>query len=318
MDTESVVQLRDELVTGVEWTRLVNCSVVATTTIAVLDWILTFDLEVSLVWRSRWTVTKFLYFLARYLPFVDCTLALYHQFSYALPASSCQTLYEVQAWLFGVGAALVELIFTLRTWAVWGKGRHFTYALLTVFCVMWVGVFVIDHLYLRATKHTISPLPQLIGCVMSVSSSILSVDYILLMLYDACLLSLMVIRGISACEIRLIHDFLDPLILGRLLLFPVRSEGNSQLIRIVYSDGIIYYAYVWALSLLNVLVITKLPIELQTLMMLMARVVHAVLACRVVLHIREQVRTQQRRALHRHDSTFGSTSWLIHAEAEMA
>lgn len=162
---------------------------------------------------------------------------------------------------------------------------------------MWSAVFVIDHFYLKATSHTTSPIPQFIGCVMSVSSSILSADYVLLMLYDACLLSLMIIRGVSA----------------------FRCGGDAHLMRVVYSDGIIYYIYVWILSLLNVFVITKLPIELQTLMMLMARVIHAVLACRVVLHIREQAQVQQQGGLQRQGLTYASTTWLARGgEIEMA
>jgi len=91
------------------------------------------------------------------------------------------------------------------------------------------------------------------------------------MAYDACLLILMAIRGVAA----------------------FRSGGDSYLMRVVYSDGIIYYIYVFALSLLNVLVIVKLPNEYETLLLMLERVVHSTLACRVVLHIRRQASTDE-------------------------
>ena len=35
------------------------------------DYILTFGMEVDLVWRSKWNFVKGLYLLQRYLPFTD-------------------------------------------------------------------------------------------------------------------------------------------------------------------------------------------------------------------------------------------------------
>jgi len=44
------------------------------------DYLLTFRMEVDLVWKSRWNLTKALYLLQRYLPFIDTVwLVLYRQ-----------------------------------------------------------------------------------------------------------------------------------------------------------------------------------------------------------------------------------------------
>lgn len=43
---------------------------VAGATLFIYDYLLTVNLEIELVWRSRWTATKCLYFIQRYLPFV--------------------------------------------------------------------------------------------------------------------------------------------------------------------------------------------------------------------------------------------------------
>jgi len=86
----------------------------------------------------------------------------------------------------------------------------------------------------------------------------------------------MVIRGISA----------------------YRSGGDSQFYRVVYSDGIIYYIYLFGLSLFNTIIILKLPSDYVNLLVMMERVIHSVLACRVVLHIREQGWIQQTAMQH--------------------
>ncbi|KAF9444975.1 hypothetical protein P691DRAFT_676580, partial [Macrolepiota fuliginosa MF-IS2] len=37
----------------------------------VFDWLLTFEMEISFIWRALWTLMKGLYLLERYSPFVD-------------------------------------------------------------------------------------------------------------------------------------------------------------------------------------------------------------------------------------------------------
>jgi len=44
---------------------------VAAATIFIWDYILTFGMEVELVWKSKWNLMKGLYILQRYLPFID-------------------------------------------------------------------------------------------------------------------------------------------------------------------------------------------------------------------------------------------------------
>jgi hypothetical protein len=44
---------------------------VSASTMFVWDYILTFRMEVDLVWKSKWTVMKGLYLFQRYLPFIN-------------------------------------------------------------------------------------------------------------------------------------------------------------------------------------------------------------------------------------------------------
>jgi len=44
---------------------------VAASTMFIWDFILTFRMEVDLVWKSKWTLMKGLYLFQRYLPFID-------------------------------------------------------------------------------------------------------------------------------------------------------------------------------------------------------------------------------------------------------
>ena len=53
---------------------------VAASTLYIWDYILTFRMEVDLVWKSKWTFMKGLFLFQRYLPFIDTVwLVLYRQ-----------------------------------------------------------------------------------------------------------------------------------------------------------------------------------------------------------------------------------------------
>ena len=43
----------------------------------VYDYFLTLSREVELIWPSNWNFVKYLFFLTRYLPFLDVSVVLY-------------------------------------------------------------------------------------------------------------------------------------------------------------------------------------------------------------------------------------------------
>ncbi|KAF5363459.1 hypothetical protein D9756_000995 [Leucocoprinus leucothites] len=171
MEAAGPLQLLQELFTAVERSRQVNYCNVASVTIMALDWLLTFEMEVSLVWTAKWNTTKILYFLTRYLPFIDTSVVMYHQFGFALPISVCRTTYQYAA---SKHSRDVRCRNGLRgaTWAVWEKDKRLSYFLPILFCTVWTAGFIIMGFYLRGT--------QLLD-----ANHILSACYILLMVYDA-------------------------------------------------------------------------------------------------------------------------------------
>lgn len=262
--------LLNQLEEGIHATRRVNYCNVASVTIMILDWLLTFDAEVSFIWNSRWNATKVLYLVARYLPFIDTSVVMYHQFGYALPQSVCRLSYQYASFAFVLGIGFSELIFTLRTWAMWEKGRWLTLALFGTFSAIWFTELIIIGVYIAGATHEVSLYPRLIGCISRGKSTPLSADYILLMAYDTGIMILMIIRGISTFK------------LGR-------GGSGSRLIQVVYTEGVMYYIYLFGLAFLNIVIILKLSGSYINLLIMVQRVIHSVLACRVILHIRKRL-----------------------------
>ncbi|KAF9035060.1 hypothetical protein BDZ89DRAFT_1130522 [Hymenopellis radicata] len=71
-----------------------------------------------------------------------------------------------------------------------------------------------------------------------------------------------------------------------------REIGSSQVLHVILKDGIMYYIYLSVLNITNVIVISSLAPDLLGLLVLLERVIHAMLACRVVTNIRAQMKKQ--------------------------
>ncbi|KAF9449499.1 hypothetical protein P691DRAFT_553135 [Macrolepiota fuliginosa MF-IS2] len=268
----NAAQLAQEVAIIVDRSRQVNYGSLAGTTILVLDWFLTLDMEVTHVWNSPWSVMKVLYLVSRYTPFIDIPTGNIHQFGYAVPEKTCHVMYDCTAWMFTVGMAIADLIFTFRTWVIWGKTKPMGWALAALYAAIWILALVILGIYLPTVIHEASPFPELFGCIARSPSTLLSTSYIAFMVFEAIMLLLVVVRGIS----------------------DLRNGGSeSRLMRLVYRDGVIYYIYIFCLSTLNAITILKFPKDYGSILLGLQRMVHSVLSCRVILHIREQARKQE-------------------------
>ncbi|KAJ3570795.1 hypothetical protein NP233_g4168 [Leucocoprinus birnbaumii] len=253
---EVSLQAIQDLFTAIERSREIN----------VLDWLLTFQLETSLIWPAKWNNAKVLYLLTRYLPIIDVFLVMYHQFGLSLSAAMCEATYEAACWLVIVGMVCAEIILTIRTWAIWRRDMRIAIALPALFMMMLTSIIVVMTFHLQRSQNQASPLPRFTGCIVVGQTGILSACYIALMTYDT---------YIQATDRELAQ---------------YERGGNSKFIRVVYRDGIIYYIYLFILSFANAVLILKLSRSHHDVNMLvmMERVVHSVLACRVVLGLREQ------------------------------
>ncbi|THH18065.1 hypothetical protein EW146_g2864 [Bondarzewia mesenterica] len=68
---------------------------------------------------------------------------------------------------------------------------------------------------------------------------------------------------------------------------PQYRQSNSPLIISLYRDGIMYYIYLFVLSVINVTVLLTAPREYANLLSLLQRVLHSVLSSRILLHLRQ-------------------------------
>ncbi|XP_006460424.1 hypothetical protein AGABI2DRAFT_68163, partial [Agaricus bisporus var. bisporus H97] len=256
------------------------------------DYILTVHHEIEYIWESKWNLVKILFLLTRYLPFIDCVVVFIRKFARTIPTTNCCAVaYQYSAcFLPHIGISRAEgiiVLLTIRAWAVWEKDRRLTIMLAIFFASFCVVEWVMMGLFLKPLEPLQRPW---IVCGTLHINQLLSACWVVLMVYDAAIFSLIAVQAWRT----------------------FRSWGDVPLTRIIYHDGIIYFAYLFCLSLLNVVIILKFPKQYVNLLSLLERVVHSVLTCRIILHIRhltsKRTRPPEFDQIHLKDLTVGESN----------
>jgi len=240
---------------------------VATCTIFIWDCLLTFSMEVDLVWKSKWNFMKGLYLFQRYLPLVDTVWRIpYGQTGGSWSKAMCRNLYYSTGVMTLVGIAASEMILALRTWAVWNRNQRLSVILPILYVLVWGSGVVAICSFLNSMIFSDPPYPGFKGCFLTYTNKKIVFVWVQLISWDTLMLALMLVPGVRV----------------------YRSGGNSALMKAVYHDGVIYYLYLFVLSLINIFVVAILPVQYQQLLSSMERVLHSMLTSRVVLHMRAQ------------------------------
>uniref|UniRef100_A0A0W0FE00 DUF6533 domain-containing protein n=1 Tax=Moniliophthora roreri TaxID=221103 RepID=A0A0W0FE00_MONRR len=264
-DPAAAAELARKLLNALNHQRIVSYVDVLSTFLLVYDVILNVNLELRHIWGSKWSLLNVLYIIQRYIPFFDtAVMVLHHQFATGLSPRYCSINYRISGWCFIGGIVVSELVLTLRLWAVWRRSTPIAIGLAIFFLGCWVPCFVLLNQFLKSMTFAVPPLPHFRGCFISGGSHILYMCWVLMMIYDTGTLIMIIIPGIRA----------------------YRLGGSSELLNAVYRDGVIYYAFIFLVSVINVIVIVTLPPDLVHLLSSFERVLHSILTSRAILHIR--------------------------------
>ncbi|KAF8890383.1 hypothetical protein BD779DRAFT_266999 [Infundibulicybe gibba] len=170
--------------------RKMNISpVVGVTMFQVYDYILNFNQELVLVWNSPWKVTKILFILTRYLPFIDAGLTISHQFAPISGGRSCVGVYQATTWMFLTGIVVAESILTLRTWAVWGCTRGLAITLMLLFWAFAAVEFGSTGIFVKSmavTPHPPGiPIEIIPPCSVAGNTYLIVIDWAAIAVYEA-------------------------------------------------------------------------------------------------------------------------------------
>ncbi|KZV97357.1 hypothetical protein EXIGLDRAFT_764482 [Exidia glandulosa HHB12029] len=229
------------------------------------DHVLTFGDELELIWKSSWGLGKTMFLLCRYIALLDVVITTCYS---TLPASASQSRGPISfAFLSGaVGIAIGEMICIMRTWAIWNRNRAVLIALLSVLFVFFALATYFTTAYVTSKQYV--PASSVSSNLNGFSNRIVShlevIPWILVVSFDFFIMTLTLVKVYQQYE-----------------------HGLSKLTTRLYVDGVLYFIYIFSVSLLNILMIAKASPLLATEFLELLRVLHCVFPCRIVLHLRQ-------------------------------
>ncbi|KAA1470555.1 hypothetical protein DENSPDRAFT_879796 [Dentipellis sp. KUC8613] len=238
-------------------------------TLLYYDYFLTLPDEIDLIWGSRWTATKVLFLLNRYIPFFDAVLGVYHQLASEVSEETCYAMYAGSGWMVVYGVGISEIILVFRTYALWEKDRRIGVGLGALFVIGWAFMSVYLDKFLKSLQFV--PMreiaPNFTGCFVTKVDNILYICYVITLSYETTIVCLTLIKGLQHFR-----------------------NTNSPLIFSLYRDGILSYTCLLVSSSSNVIVLLCGPPGYTNLLSGTQRMVHVILTTRIVLNIRRSAK----------------------------
>ncbi|KAJ6562802.1 hypothetical protein DFH09DRAFT_1159659 [Mycena vulgaris] len=238
-------------------------------TLLVYDTLLQLNEEYLHIWKARWTLIKCLYIWTRYTTFISCMISL-------VQPSACNRVTTFTTIFAGFGIGVTELILMVRTYTLYERSKK----LLAFFFVMWFSVAGVA--FWAVTKWTssssfTSPNASAIpSCYFSNSSGI----------------------GIGlVCYVSLLVGETIIVLLTLWKLFRKFSLHKSGLLQSLYRDGVWFYLAILPFTIGTVAVLFFAPIGLNNLGNPPVSVMHSVLCCRLITHVRAVAAEEDRHNL---------------------
>ncbi|KAA1466943.1 hypothetical protein DENSPDRAFT_926248 [Dentipellis sp. KUC8613] len=177
----------DTIVTALKQMRVVSCFDLGAFTLLIYDYLLTLPDEVALIWGSHWTITRAIFFLNRYVPFVNIGIGIYSDFGYDTSNATCHALYSTIAWMIIFGVVVTMTIFILRTWAIWGKNQIIGYGLGILLLAACIAMSVLVQRILKSVEFTpVIPIsPNLRGCLITKADTLQYICYAITLAYES-------------------------------------------------------------------------------------------------------------------------------------
>ncbi|KAJ7605480.1 hypothetical protein FB45DRAFT_953010 [Roridomyces roridus] len=236
-------------------------------TLLVYDTLLHLDKEYRFVWKSRWSVIKCLYLWVRYSTYIDTVLAVQERLDFNRDAASCSRIMDFTTIFAGFGIGVAEIILMVRTYAMYERSKR----LLCFFVVLWIAVGCVNiWAVLQWTgSFEVAPSPSVgAACYIGTSSNIGLVCYTSLVAGETVIVFLTLWKALHSS-------------------FLVGSTYQaSKLVVSFYRDGILFYLAVLPFSIVNAVILFVQPPGLNIVADTPLRVMHTILACHLVTHVR--------------------------------
>jgi len=240
---------------------IVRYTSVATVVLAVYEYSITIDQEITLFWKSRLSVIKILFFLNRYSAIVTALIGTY-VLILDIDYENCKRIFTVGGVLTCCAYIWAECILYVRAYAVWGGDRSVFAFLVTTLTAGTIGSYYVTAVFLRSTSSSDIHLFQS-GCSLTFPDRIEWIALVILVCAETIALSLLLLKA----------------------LVYYRDTTSSILIR-MYRDGIPCYVAILASTIANLLVLCLASSILDSFLLIPQAVLHSIICSRLLMRIR--------------------------------
>lgn len=213
---------------------------------------------------------KILFLSSRYNQLVLIGALFYQSYyPYHLTQVDCLRNEQFVIVMINVGMLLTEIIFTLRTWAVWGRSYMSGILLLAFFLAILAPWIALTSVWFPTLTPSPIPVPSQVvssGCCNIIKSSVRKVEY--------AIISAFYVVNAVLVAIPAYRSFIDRISL-------------SSFARLVYIDGILYYVYLLTPSVVNLVIIWGFPPHYSDLCTILQEFFGSILSCRMILNLRQ-------------------------------
>lgn len=232
-------------------------------TILTYDYICTLDQEVAFAWPCPPSFGTFLFYLNRYIPFIDQSLSLYLRLSINSP-EMCSHFTKWAIWTVCFGIFISQVIITLRTCAIWGARRQVTIPLAGL-TVATLALFISQTAILLNSLEFIDGNAR--GCLIKPGpGKVMDLMFLPNFISDFVAITLTTIKAYQHFQL-----------------------SSSSWLNQFYRDGLLYCAFILVLSLINIITPSfPIPLYYKAIMHSPTRVFHSIFCNRVMLLILKQ------------------------------
>ncbi|KDR73884.1 hypothetical protein GALMADRAFT_593325 [Galerina marginata CBS 339.88] len=197
----------------------------ASGSIMTFDYAMTFDREVDLIWKSKWSFVKILFLTNRYYALGSVIYNNYVFLTSNLDTTVCANFYQWQSWTGLIGSMLTEGILQLRVYALYANNKWIIAIVFTSFILCSAAAAWVVGYSLSSFQGVQLAWPR--GgkfCSNLSPPRLFYVFWIPILAFEAFLCSLALIRGFQASEYS-----------GSLL------NRGQRLLHILIRDSLLYF-----------------------------------------------------------------------------
>ncbi|KAF9551430.1 hypothetical protein CPC08DRAFT_823181 [Agrocybe pediades] len=248
----------------IRYTRLVAVAAV------IYDHIITFGVEVDLVWRGKWSLVKALFFMIRYYILAATIVTCYGIFTPVLTDRVSTRIFQWEIVTTSLSAILIQAVLQIRIYALYYKNKKILIFMLVAYGITTAFSAWVLSFDLSAGESLAMQIPGGATCTLPPLPSRAFAFWIPINVYDAILCALAVYRGFVTFRLE-------------------RSSGTlgSTLLNVMLRDSVFVFGLLTLAYMAGLVEWIKAPIAYAQIPAAFTVAMCCVLGSRMILNIRE-------------------------------